>query len=102
MSRRILVTTTLIAGLIVGAVMTAGAASADETITNAQKIKQVQGCIDLFKEARSGWKEEVDVQATYTEKIDIAKGLLKKLQEGKDVPEVKILKVCRSPHSAPF
>lgn len=82
--------------------MTAGAARADENVTTAQKIKQLQGCIDLFKEARSGWKEEVDTQAAYTQKIDEAKHLVKKLQEGKDVSEDKINKVCRSPHSAPY
>ena len=67
-----------------------------------QKIKQLQDCISHFKTARQGWSQEPLTQADYTQKIANARRMIADLQGGKDVPQDKVDKACKSPHSAPY
>ncbi len=98
--------TALVAGLAAGVAIGpsrafAQAPAAAPTGADA-KIAQLQGCIDHFKQARKGWSQEPDTQATYDEKIANAKRLIASLQGGTDVPQDKIDHACKSPKSAPY
>jgi hypothetical protein len=105
-----LVASALIAGLIAGATMSSVRVFAQENPGAAappaagadQKVKQLEGCIDHFKQARKGWSQEPNTQADYTEKIAHARRMIAKLKAGQDYPQDKIDSACKSPGSAPY
>jgi len=78
------------------------AAGSPAAATSDQKIKQLQDCISHMKQARAGWSQEPTTQEDYTIKIKHMRGLIAALQNGKDVPQDKIDKACKSPGSAPY
>jgi hypothetical protein len=100
MRKQILVMTALMAGLAAGVAITPSGALAQAPAN--PKITQLQGCIDHFKQARKGWSQEPDTQATYDEKIANAKRMIATLQGGTDIPQDKIDHACKSPKSAPY
>jgi hypothetical protein len=102
MRKKTVVMTALVAGLAAGVALGASQVFAQAPAAANPKITQLQGCIDHFKQARKGWSQEPDTQATYDEKIANAKRLIATLQGGTDVPQDKIDHACKSPKSAPY
>jgi hypothetical protein len=105
----IIVATALIAGVIAGATISsapafaqAPAPAAGSEPSSDQKLAQIKDCISHFKTARAGWSQEPTTQQDYTVKIKHLRRLQVDLQNGKDVPQATIDKVCKSPGSAPY
>jgi outer membrane lipoprotein-sorting protein len=91
----------LIVGLVVSVSVSSGLAQ--PVVAGAdQKIKRLEGCIDHFKQARSGWSTDSSVQQSYTIKIKGARDMITALKGGQDVSEEEIKEACESPHTAPY
>jgi hypothetical protein len=108
MKPRRLATFALTVGLITG-VMACSAApppppspTVPLTPEAVQKIDHLQKCIAHFKEARSGWTQEPNVERSYTKKIEYARRLISELQSGWGVPDDQIDEACKSPGTAPY